>query len=290
MTELSLSRIPHSCALKLQAVYGRLRKAEKKAADYILAHPEEIHDLPIVTFAERAGCSEATIVRLSKHIGYDGYPELKAEFKQAAERRGGLFEYRGLRPDDEPSVVMRKIFNAAAQAIQDTSTVIYPVAYADALHALCQARAILFCGVGNAAVVAQEAYLSWARIGFSASFATDWDLQLVLASQLKPQDVLLAVSHTGQTKTLLDVVAEARRVGATVIAVTNFPFSALARQAAHVLQTAVFTSYVSGEIMSKRVAELCVVESLFVNFLIRRKGPYTAKLVASNEVLKINKL
>jgi len=185
---------------------------------------------------------------------------------------------------------MRKIFNAASQAILDTSTVIDPVAYEAALKALCQARAIMFCGIGNAAVVAQEAYLSWVRIGFPATFAADRDLQLVLASQLKPKDVLVAVSHSGQTKTLLDVVREARHAGATVIAVTNFPSSALAKQATHVLQTAVFTSYISGEIMSKRVAELCIVESLFVNFLMRRKGPYTSQLAASNEVLRANKL
>lgn len=289
MTEIRLQRIPHGFALKLQAVYQRLSRAEKRAADYLVAHPQEIHALSIVTLARRAGCSEATVVRLSKHVGYEGYPELKAQFRPGANGQE-LFEYRGLRPDDEPDAVMKKIFDAAAQAICDTSTVIDPVAYRAALKALCRASAILFCGVGNAAVVAQEAYLSFIRIGFPASFATDRDLQLVLASQLGPKDVLLAVSHSGQTKTLLDVAKEARRAGATVIAVTNYPFSALAQEATHILQTAVFTSYISGEIMSKRVAELCIVESLFVNFIMRRKGPYTARLAASNEVLKVNKL
>jgi hypothetical protein len=33
-----------------------------------------------------------------------------------------------------------------------------------------------------------------------------------------------------------------------------------------------------------------IPESLAVNFLMRRKGPYTAQLEASNEVLKGNKL
>ena len=288
MATPSLGRLPHGCALKLQALYDQLSPAERRAADYLVAHPEEIHELPIVTFAERAGCSEATIVRLSKRIGYDGYPELKAEFKPA-EDGGELLEYRGLRPEDGPGVVLRKIFDAAAQAITDTATVLDPGAYEGALRALCQARAVMFCGVGNAAVVAQEAWFRWVRIGFPATFAADHDLQLVLASQLRPRDVLVAVSHTGQTRTLLDVVGEARKTGATVVAITNFPRSALAQQADHVLQTAVFTSYISGEIMSKRVAQLCIVESLFVNFLMRRKGPYTAQLAASNEALKTNK-
>ncbi len=289
MTIPSLERLPHGCALKLQALYERLSRAERRAADYLMAHPEGIHELPIVAFAERAGCSEATIVRLSKRIGYDGYPELKAEFKPP-EDGGELLEYRGLRPEDGPAIVMRKIFDAAAQAIADTATVLDGEAYEGALKALCQARTIMFCGVGNAAVVAQEAWFRWVRIGFPATFASDHDLQLVLASQLRPKDVLVAVSHTGQTRTLLEVVREARKAGAAVVAITNFPGSTLAEQSAHVLQTAVFTSYVLDEVMSKRVAQLCIVESLFVNFLMRRKGPYPAQLAASNEALKSNKL
>ena len=109
-------QIAHACALKLQAVYQGLSKAERRAADYLLASPESIHDLSIVDFARQAGCSEATIVRLSKHIGYVGYPELKAEFKPGPDG-DDLFEYKGLRTDDGPGEVMRKIFAAAAQAI-----------------------------------------------------------------------------------------------------------------------------------------------------------------------------
>ncbi|HET6436689.1 MAG TPA: MurR/RpiR family transcriptional regulator [Anaeromyxobacter sp.] len=289
MNEPGLDRIPRNCAVRLQAIYSGLRRAERRAADFLLARPEEIHDLSIVTFAERAGCSEATIVRLSKRMGYEGYPELKAEFRPS-EDGADIFEYRGLRPDDGPVEVMRKILDASAQAISDTASVIDSAAYEAALKALCRARAIMFCGVGNAAVVAQEAYLQWVRIGFPATFAVDPDLQLVLASQLGPGDVLVAISHTGQTRTLLNVVREATRAGATVVGVTNFPLSALAKESHHVLQTAVYTAYISGEIVSKRIAELCIIESLFVNFLMRRKGAYAAQLATSNEILKANKI
>jgi DNA-binding MurR/RpiR family transcriptional regulator len=148
----------------------------------------------------------------------------------------------------------------------------------------------MFCGVGNGAIVSQEAYNRWRRIGFPALHAIDPDIQLILASQLRQGDVLVAISHSGQTKTLLSVVKEATKGGATVVAITNFPFSALAKRATFVLQTAVFSSYISGEIMSKRIAELCVIESLFVNFLMRQQEKYVAQLKAANEALKINKL
>jgi len=289
MNEENIYRIPHNCALKLQAVYGRLKTAEKKAADFILHSPHAIPDLAIVEFAERAGCSEATIVRLSKRIGYEGYLELRADFR-ANGKSTSLLDYRGLNPDDSPTEVKHKVFASAAQAIVDTENVIDRDAYEAALDALCAAKSIMFCAVGNGANVSQEAYHRWRRIGFPALHGVDHDLQLIMASQLKPGDVLVAISHSGQTRTLLDVVKVAANVGATIIAITNFPFSALAKRATFVLQTAVFSSYISGEVMSKRIAELCIIESLFVNFLIRQKDKYSEALKVANYALKMNKL
>jgi RpiR family carbohydrate utilization transcriptional regulator len=288
MNKINVQRVPHNCALRLQAVYGKLKTAEKKAADYILQYPDQIFDLSIVDFAERAGCSEATIVRLSKRIGYEGYPELKADFR-ADEQDSGLFDYQDLRVDDPPLEVMRKVFAAAAQAIVDTSSVIDQTAYQGALDALCGAGKIMFCGVGNAAVVSQEAYVRWCRIGFPAMTSPDPDIQLMQASQLTAGDVMVAVSYSGQTKTLLNAVAQAVGNGATIIAITNFPFSALAKRASFVLQTAVFSTYISGEIMSERLAQLCVIESLFINFLLKQEEKYIKQLNRSNESLKTNK-
>ena len=289
MEENDRVRLPHACALKLQAVYGTLKSAERKAADFLIENPDLVHKLTIVDYAKRAGCSEATVVRLSKRLSYEGFPELKADFALTAPH-DELLDYRGLNAGDDPAVAMKKVFESTAQAIVDTANSIDHIAYSDALDALCSAGTIMFSGVGDAAVVAQEGYLRWLRIGHPVVFSVDHDIQLILASKLKKGDVFLAVSHSGQTKSQLAVVREAEQAGATVIAITNFPLSQLAKRASFILQTAVFTAYVSGEVMSKRVAELCVVESLFVNFMLRKGEPYLSNLAASNEVVKQNKI
>ena len=289
MESAELNSMPHSCALKLQAVYGTLKSAERKAADYLMNHAPEIHGLTIVDYARKAGCSEATIVRLSKRLGYEGFPELKSDFA-AKTADHSILDYQGLDALEDPAVTMRKVLEASSRAIMDTAAVVDTGAYNSALDALCSARTILFAGVGDAGVVAAEAYQRFLRIGHPTGFSQDFDLQLILASQLGPGDVLLAISHSGRTRSLLSVVREAERVGATVIAITNYPLSQLAKRAAYVLQTAVFTSYVSGEVMSKRVAQLCLIESLFVNFMIRKGDVYLPRLGVSNEVVRQNKL
>jgi len=56
-----------------------------------------------------------------------------------------------------------------------------------------------------------------------------------------------------------------------------------------VLLTAVFQEHVNGEIGSQRLAQLAVLESLYVNYLLR-SGPRVRKaLAAANDVVGANK-
>jgi RpiR family transcriptional regulator, carbohydrate utilization regulator len=288
MNEANLGKIPHSCVLQLQAVYYNLKSAEKKAADFLLEEPESIPALNTEDFARKAGCSQATIVRLSKKLGYEGYPELKADF-EGLSRREPDSEYQGISRDDPPFTVLRKIFEASSAALADTLNVISQESYAKAVEAMLEADALMFCGVGDAALVAQEAYQRWARVGQKCFCAIDPDLQLILVSKLKPGDVLVTISHSGRSKSVLNVVREAENVGAIVVAITNFPVSPLAKRANFVLQTAVFTTYVGEEVMSKRVAELCLIEGLYASYILKKGESCIKSLRASNEVVKVNK-
>jgi RpiR family carbohydrate utilization transcriptional regulator len=288
MNEANLGRIPHSCVLQLQAVYYNLKSAEKKAADLLLEEPETIFTFNTEDFARKAGCSQATIVRLSKKLGYEGYPELKADF-ESLQRGEPYITYEGISKDDAPFAVLRKIFEASSAALTDTLGVINQESYVQAVEAMVAAGALMFCGVGDAALVAQEAYQRWARLGQECYCAIDPDLQLILASKLKAGDVIVTISHSGRSKSVLNVVREAERVGALVVAITNFPVSPLAKRAGLVLQTAVFTTYAGEEVMSKRVAELCLIEGLYASYLMRKGEHCIKNLRASNEVVKINK-
>ncbi|HUX51032.1 MAG TPA: MurR/RpiR family transcriptional regulator [Spirochaetia bacterium] len=289
MNETNLSHLPHDCAIQLQAVYDTLKSAERKAANFILSHPENIFGLSIVDFADHAGCSEATVVRLSKKLGYEGYPELKAAFRLVTIDEPGV-EYENITDGDSATEVLRKVVEASVIALQDTAKVMDEDQYIRALDSMVAARRIMFCGVGDAGTVAAEAYQRWVRMGQECYNASDHDLQLILASKLDSGDVLFAISHSGRTRTVLNVAHTAQQQGAIVIALTNYPISPLAKHADIILQTAVFSRLANGEVMSKRIAELCVLESLSINFLIRKGESHLRSLGQSNEVVSINKV
>jgi DNA-binding MurR/RpiR family transcriptional regulator len=93
--------------------------------------------------------------------------------------------------------------------------------------------------------------------------------------------VAIGISHTGTTTDTIDAVTEARSHGATTVALTNFPRSPIAQAAEHVLTTAAReTTFRSGATAS-RLAQLTVVDCLFVGVAQRTYGQTLAALDAT---------
>ncbi len=279
-------RVPHRCLVRLRGIYHSLKQAERKAADYLMAAPEAIHQAGVVEFAAHAGCSQATVVRLAKRLGYDGFPELRGDFATAEPE----VPYRDIAKTDPPETVLRKVFNNSVQALQDTLAAIDLDQFRDAVEALVAAKSLAFFGLGNAAVVAREAYHKFLRVGASCHTAEDPDLQLIiLRNHLTRGDVLAAISYSGESKPIIAAARAAQDGGIRVLAITNFPRSSLAKLADLVLLTAVFQEHLNGEIGSQRLAQLAVLESLYVNFLLRKGASARKALAAANAAIGLNK-
>jgi len=284
-----VQRVPHQCLIRLKGVFTTLRSAEHRAADYLVSQPDQIARCNVADVARGAGCSQATVVRLARKLGYDGFPELRADFRNL--EPGPVYEeIRESNHLDARGIVSR-IFDASIVALKDTRQLLDMAAYERALDAFVRAERLAFIGIGNAAVVAHDAYLKFLRIGVACFESADPDLQLVVArSQLQRGDVLLAISYSGASKPLLHAVKQARQTGAVVILITNFPQAPLTRWADIVLLTAVFQKHVSQEVAAKRIAQLCIVESLYANYLIRKGAVPQRKLKQSNAALILNKI
>jgi len=279
-------RVPHRCLLRLRAIYHSLKKAERKAADYLLAAPEAIRQAGVGEFSEQAGCSQATVVRLAQRLGYDGFPALRNDFATPETE----VPYRDIAAADEPLDVLRKVFANSLQALQDTLDAIDPVQYCRAVQALMSAKSLAFFGLGNAAVVASEAYHKFLRVGVPCHTAEDSDLQLIiLSNHLAQGDVLIAISYSGESKPILVAARAAQAHGIKVLAITNFPRSSLAKAADLVLLTAVFQEHVNGEIGSQRLAQLAVLESLYTNYLLRGGAKVRKALAEANGAVGLNK-
>ena len=115
---------------------------------------------------------------------------------------------------------------------------------------------------------------------------SDTHIALTSAALLTDKDVAVGISHTGATLDTIDALAEARRHGATTVALTNFPRSPIVDVADLVLTTAAReTTFRSGATAS-RLAQLTVIDCLFVGVAQRTYDETLTALTATHEAVR----
>lgn len=287
--ESAAKNLPHHIVVKMQALYNSLKSAERKAADFILTSPDIVSSSAISVVADAAGCSEPTFVRLARKLGYTGYAEFKAELQNDDFMTADSL-YKEFDKEDNYAEVTKKVFYNCMQALEDTLNIMNFDDYKKALEVISNCRRIVFFGVGDASVVARAAYHKFIRIGFDCMEASDSDSQIVLSTHLQPGDVALIISHSGRSRAVVNAAKQAKLSGATVIAITNYLNSPLTKNADISLLTASFAEHIHGEIVSKRVAELCILESLYINMIMNNEDLIDTIRKANQTIVVYNKV
>ena len=108
---------------------------------------------------------------------------------------------------------------------------------------------------------------------------SDWSSD-VCSSDLRG-DVAIGFSHTGETIDTIVSLAEARRRGATTVAVTNYPRASIAEVADHVVTTAARETTFRSGAMASRIAQLTVIDCIFVGVAQRTFGETRTALEAT---------
>lgn len=280
--------ISHKFLIRIQSVYGTLKSAEKRAADAILENPDYTVNSTIVDVAKISQCSEATLVRLARKLGFSGYPELKTAILHKEE--DNILLYDEILPTDTPKVIIDKVFKIVKQSLTDTQSLIDEAQYELAMKYILKSDRLYFVGAGDAYAVAYAAYLKFSRIGYNVGCSKDIDVQLIEASKFTENDVLVIISHSGRTQSLYEVAKCAKLNKAKIIAITNYPISPIAKLVDAVILTASFSPNIYLEIMAKRIPELSVIETLYINTLMHSDAKHQAILSKSNNALSLNKI
>lgn len=258
---------------RINETYADLRNAEKLVADYILSNLNRRLDNSITELAGAIGVSEATISRLSRSLGYRGYQDLKLSIAAGAAHDDEIPNLPAeIRETDSPPEISQKLGEAIAQSIRDTRAFLDKQALDQAVDALCKADHIMFMGVGGAASICLEATHLFHKAGRAATFVPDGYSQIVTASSMKAGQVLVAVSHTGQTQSVARALKLARNAGARTIAITSDRRAPVAEAAETTLITwkqEKTTIPLFGDFIEGRSCQLYLVDLLFLLVLFR---------------------
>jgi len=213
--------------------------------------------------AELLSTSKATLVRFSKKLGYEGYGALRMVVaRDLGENQHEV--YAEVTREDSPAEMVEKTFNHAIGGLRDTLSTIKPDTLLDAAQAIRNAGSLLVIGMGGSGGMAVVAQHRIGRLGILVHVCTDAHTLPVICDALRPHDVVLAITHTGMTEPIIAALADAKRAGASTIAICNNPVSPVARTVDHLLLTGVGPTPIAAEAGSSRIAQAAVIDALTV--------------------------
>ncbi|MET8836940.1 MurR/RpiR family transcriptional regulator [Micromonospora sp. NPDC004540] len=292
--KISASHEPGGLIVHISGLLPSLSPAEQRVARLVVADPADAARRTITDLATAAETSEATVIRFCRSVGMDGYPQLRIRLAAEAARRVEPPDARVVGGDIPPGADLAQIiatiaFNDA-RAVEETAEQLDPAVCEQVVEAIGAAGRIDVYGAGASGFVASDFQQKLHRIGRTAFYFPDVHTALTSAALLGRGDVAVGISHTGTTSDVIEVLEQARARGATTVALTNFPRSPITEVADHVLTTAAReTTYRSGA-MASRLAQLTVVDCLFVGVAARNRTKAKKALEATAEAVRSHRV
>lgn len=265
--------------VRARGLLPSLSPAEQRVARVVIDEAATAARLTISDLADRARSSETTVIRFCRAMGFGGYSELRltlaAEAGRATEATAAD-EAAGsdISETDELADVVKKIAFADARAVEETAAQIDIAVLERVVDIVVGARRVVIYGVGASAFVAADFQQKLHRIGHVAYAWSDMHMALTSAALLDQRDVAFGISHTGTTMDTIEAFALAGRRGARTVALTNFPKSPITRTADLVLTTAARETTFRSGAMASRLAQLTVIDCVFVG-VAQRTYPET---------------
>ncbi len=254
---------PRAVGAQIRMRLPSLTPLEGKVAADILARKDITDLMPLREVATGSGVSDAMVVKVAKKLGFAGF----REFRQ------GLVDYYSsdsaalhseIAADDNAGQIVQKVFRTAMQALEETFAILDLEAFERAADFLHRAKQRDFYGLGGSAQIARDVGHKFLRIGLRSSVFDDAHMMMMSAALLGPDDVAIAFSHSGSTSAVIDAIELARKNGARTIAVTNYAGSTVARIVDVVLCSTAQNSPLLGENATARIAQLNLLDALFV--------------------------
>lgn len=252
---------------KVKMSLSQLNPTERRIAEWLITKGNISKETSLREVAGALDVSEPLLVKVAKKVGFSGFRELRSALLS-------YFESLPYERDEEITVhdslntVLDKVFNNSIQVLKEAQSVADTTVISQAAKLIFQARRVILFGVGGSASVCQDFEHKLLRIGIISHAYSDFHLMLMVASQLDDNDVVIAISQSGDTRELLNAAQTASTRNAKLICITNDNGSPLSQCS----DLSIFSPAMSGPLLGQnavaRIVQLNLLDTLFIAILL----------------------
>src|SRR5438445_6180944 len=212
-----------------------LNGAQKRLGHYLQNDSSALLLSNVSDLAQAVGVSKSTVVRFAKSLGYKGFPEFRREIQKemrrklrAADRMEETFAELG---NDEN--IFAKLIKRDIQLLDETLQAASFADFHKAVEIIWRAGKVFLIGLNASIALAYLLHFRLVRVKKDARwiFLTGGTSLLEQLAFMDRSDVLIAIDFLEVPKEVQTALQHAKKIRATILSITDFPTSPIARAA-----------------------------------------------------------
>lgn len=213
----------------LEAPNFKVTKSDKILIEYIKNNIEDVFYKPISQIAKESNIGEATITRFSKKMGFSGLQDFKVTLAQEI---SSLSKNRNIInsniENNEPVIdTAKKLLATNISTLESTVDIINGSEIHKSAQLIINAKRIYFIGIGYSGIIAQDSNYKFMRIGLNCLSFDSSHTMIMMASIMQKGDLVIAISHSGETEEVIKTVEMAKQNEVDIISITKKKESSL---------------------------------------------------------------
>lgn len=273
---------------KLEKPDFKATKSDKVLIEYIKENKKDIAYKPISQIAKESNIGEATITRFARKMGFSSLQDFKVTLAQEVSVNSSNNIISSNIENDEPaSDTAKKLLNSNINILKNTVDLINNEDVHKCAEMLINARRIYFIGIGYSGIIAQDSNYKFMRIGLNTTSFNSSHNMIMMASIMEENDLIIAISHTGETKEIIKTVEVAKENNVKIISITENTDSSIAEL------SDVSLGYVSGETIlesgsiSSKVAQFFIIDLIYTQVVKEKFSESIERKVKTTNAIKL---
>lgn len=246
----------HEVKQIIQNTYDNFTPVERRVADYFTNLTGE-DDLASRTVAGKLFVSEATLSRFAKKCGYTGYREFIFDYVK---------ETRSSEQEKDIGILSRQVKNLYQNLLEDNFKLLNENQMKRIALMLNSAKRVCVYGMGSSGYTAREFQLRYMRTGLYVEAFTDSQMIQMNAALLEPEDLVIGISLSGETKDVLSGIRLARKRDVKTILLTANKNTSIQRECDEILEVATVKDLECGTLISPQFPLLVMIDILYTYY------------------------
>ena len=214
-------------AERIQDLKENGSKGHKRIAVFLSEHAGKAAGMTAAVLASETGVSEPTVVRFARELGFEGYPEFQAAFRNALKNRMTSTERLALLSSRKPGSMVKDSLLAEIRSLKETLEATDEEIFSEIVSLLLGAKKVYIVGNRSSTALADYFYFYASLILENVhlvQYATGSDLfeQMIRVGK---GDVVFGITFPRYSRRTVDAMTFARKNGAVTVAVTDSELS-----------------------------------------------------------------